>query len=237
IPLTTVCSVASGSIVPSPNNSVGGGTAFQDVAAISANDVWAVGYAVYTFDVERAVIEHWDGNQWSIVPSPRVAAATGNSFMGVTAVAANSVWAVGSSARSDGTSQTLVMHWDGSRWSIVPSPNVGASGELIRVDAVSANDIWAVGYYAAGAPSEQHMLILHWNGTQWSIVPGPALSASTFLRGVAAISANDVWAVGSVGSANNESLTLHWNGAQWSRVPSPSGWLVDVSAVSANDVW
>src|SRR5215469_8327574 len=39
-------------------------------------------------------------------------------------------------------------HWDGTQWSIVPSPNPGAFiNELSGVAAISANDVWAVGIY------------------------------------------------------------------------------------------
>jgi hypothetical protein len=63
--------------------------------------------------------------------------------------------------------------------------------------AVSANDIWAVGYfyYSSGSFFGPHTLIEHWDGSNWSIVGSPG-SASWQLNGVAAVSANDVWAVG-----------------------------------------
>jgi hypothetical protein len=56
-------------------------------------------------------------------------------------IAANDVWDVGG---SDG--ETLVEHWDGSIWSVVPSPNVGTGGNsLSGVAVVGANDVWTVG--------------------------------------------------------------------------------------------
>ena len=62
--------------------------------------------------------------------------------------------------------ETLILHWDGSRWSQVPSPNVsGGANQLFGITAISANDIWAVGT-AGGAP-----LAMRWNGSDWSVVP------------------------------------------------------------------
>jgi hypothetical protein len=36
-----------------------------DLAVVSANNVWAVGW-----DISHSVIEHWGENDWSVVPSP-----------------------------------------------------------------------------------------------------------------------------------------------------------------------
>jgi hypothetical protein len=34
-------------------------------AAVTSNDVWAVGW-----DLSKSIIEHWNGRRWSVVPSP-----------------------------------------------------------------------------------------------------------------------------------------------------------------------
>src|SRR5437867_209248 len=74
----------------------------------------------------------------------RSAALTANAdgvLVGVDAVAANDVWAVGSFSGG-----TLTLQWIGSAWSIVPSPNVkGYDSQLSGVAAISSNDVWAVG--------------------------------------------------------------------------------------------
>src|SRR5437870_2569475 len=95
---------------------------------------------------------------------------------------------------------------------------------LQAVDGTSADDIWAVGY------ARDLTLILHWNGTEWSIVLSPSIVNYSYFYGVAATSPNDVWAVGyhsdSIygGCDTLECYTLieHWDGMQWSVVPSPS---------------
>ena len=78
----------------------------------------------------------------------------------------------------------------------------------------------------------------------WSVVPSPNGNSNSVLSGVAAVSANDVWAVGSDSNSNfvTRSLTEQWNGKQWSVVKSPSPGsfstqLEGVAAVSATDVW
>jgi hypothetical protein len=125
---------------PDPEGEVRGH--LDDVAAVSANNMWAVG----TFNW-RTLIKHWDGVRWSIVLSPNQSTRSQH-LTAVSVVSANDVWAVGSYERVDTTlpSSTLILHWDGSIWSVVPSPNGGAGdNSLSDVAAVSANDVWAVG--------------------------------------------------------------------------------------------
>ncbi|MCF8884154.1 hypothetical protein L5849_15795, partial [Erythrobacter sp. SN021] len=63
------------------------------------------------------------------------------------------------------------------------------------------------------------------------------------LFGVAAVSAADVWAVGSflTTSSIQQALFEHWNGRKWSTVRSPATGagtvMFAVASVSANDVW
>ena len=81
----------------------------------------------------------------------------------------------------------------GPAWSVVPSPNTGASDSLNGVAALSSADVWAVGDSITGT---HHTLTEHWNGTTWSTVPSPNLDQYSSLNGIAAISSSDVWAVG-----------------------------------------
>ena len=89
-------------------------------------------------------------------------------------------------------------HWNGTAWSVVPSPSPGTDGNYLNgVAAVSANDVWAVGYYAsvAGMPDADRALERHsWVSGPPS--PNPGTGTNGILNGVAAVSANDVWAVG-----------------------------------------
>ena len=104
----------SWSVVAAPNNSTNG--ALLSVSGTSANDIWAVGRMFRHPNVE---ILHFDGQTWSNVaaPSPFFESV----LSGVTALAPNNVWAVGET--NVGPIQTLIEHWDGTSWSVVPSPN------------------------------------------------------------------------------------------------------------------
>ena len=90
----------------------------------------------------------------------------------------------------DRASQTLVLHWDGFAWSIVPNPNppVVVDATLNAIAAVSANDVWAVGFYASSGIYQP--LIEHWDGSAWSVAPSPNLSTEyNQLNAVAAMNA------------------------------------------------
>jgi len=196
------------------------GTGLQAVAAVSTNDVWAVGNASNASGVSQTLIEHWNGKQWSIVASPSPSTQT-NFLLGVTAVSTNDVWAVGSFRNASGAFQTLTLHWDGTTWSIVPSPSPdGAFNDLFGVAAVSTTDVWAVGDSGSGTLIEQ------WNGSSWNVVSSPNPSTlANLLFAVAIVSATDIWAVGESQNATSgiaQTLIEQWNGSSWSVVSSPN---------------
>jgi hypothetical protein len=237
-------------IFSSPNT--GQTNLLNGVTAVSASDAWAVGYAYAANSQELTITQHWDGTSWSTVPSPNPgttqacgdAAYVGNELWSVAALSANDVWAVGNLCKP-GTSKTLTMHWDGIGWAVVPSPNKSLldDSELSSVSALSSNDVWAVGNYQVAFQYEWETLVEHWNGTAWNIVPSPNPSGSqvTYLTGVSAVSATDIWAVGYSGGGTKP-LIEHWNGIAWSIVPAPYSSRSDfnslyaVTAISANDV-
>jgi hypothetical protein len=213
------------------------------VSAVSANDVWAVGRYITSSGTTQSLVMHWDGTEWSVVSSPNPGTSY-NTLDGVWAVSANDIWAVGYYFSGSDTPRTLVMHWDGGTWTVVPSPNIGASSNFLSaVSAVSADDVWASGYYLNGFVIET--LMVHWDGTEWSVVPSPNVGTdSNTLRDVTAISSNDVWAVGDYYDNNliGRTLVMHWDGTDWTVIPSPNvgsnhNVLHGVEAVSTNDVW
>ncbi|HKP53854.1 MAG TPA: S-layer homology domain-containing protein [Chloroflexia bacterium] len=215
----------SWSIVSSPNI---GDSRLKSVSAVSSDDVWAVGRDGSTTNGQNLIL-HWDGTEWSIVPSPNASSIEDN-LMGVSALLSDDAWAVGvywDDAQQ--TRLTLTMHWDGSTWSIIPSPNDGSIAMLNGVEAISADDVWAVGHNNSGA------LTMHWDGSMWSIVPSPNSTAD--LYAASATASDDVWAVGSI-SGSMGALIIHWNGTQWTQHSNIHGdSFADVAAVWAGDAW
>jgi S-layer homology domain len=226
------------SIIASPNAGTDSNS-LSAIAAVAANDIWAVG-AADLYSTWQPLIEHWNGSSWSIVAGPSI--GTNGRLDGVAAIAADDVWAVGAYT-GDTYSRTLIEHWNGSTWSVVPSPNGGPRGNVLRGVAVAGpSDVWAVGYYYDWG---WWPLLLHWNGSTWDTEPSPPIERTLagYFLGVAALAPNDVWAVGYAEySGAEQTLIEHWNGSAWSVVPSlgpgsHDNRLVAVAVRAANDVW
>jgi hypothetical protein len=180
----------------------------------------------------------------NLATSPTV---TRSILTATTAIAANDIWSVGFANLAPNPQQLLAEHWNGSSWSVVPTPNpAGAAGgsQFHGVAAAATNDVWAVGQtltFDNTTGYTWHPLVEHWNGSAWSIVATPTLSTSAVLNAVTVISSTNVWAVGALGSGNSGNLIEHWDGTRWSVVAAPNnstnGALLSVSGTSATDIW
>ena len=230
--------------VPSPTPKTGG--ALFGVTATSATNAWAVGCAgncFQGFGGIKTLILHWNGVAWKQVPSP--SPGNGSALSSVTAASANSAWAVGCTAfcfLHSVAPQTVILHWNGTAWTQVPSPAQARIGALNGVTATSASNVWAVGCagHCFGPMATTRTMIVHWNGTAWKYVASPSPASNSVLAAVTATSASNTWAVG---YTRNRYRTLieRWNGTGWTRVssPNPAGGsaLIGVAATSATNAW
>lgn len=198
------------------------------VTARSANDVWAVGRYIHDYgggdSFQLGLAEHWDGVNWTFFPTPLD--TNGNLVLAsVSAASANDVWAVGVDAFIKGFGHdALIEHWNGASWSILPSPTAGGVIEEFQgVVALSATNAWAVGWSSmAQAGQFAKTFVAHWDGKSWTTTPSPNVaSRNNNLYGIAAASANAIWAVGdSTNSSTSQTLVEQWNGSAWTIAPS-----------------
>jgi hypothetical protein len=220
-------------VVPTPATTGGTKSILFGVANLGGGNAWAVGRSA----ANRALVEHWNGSAWTIVPTPDPVAPAGSTFSGstltaVSARAANDIWAVGNFSAAKGTNSnsfTLTMHWNGSVWTIVSSPNPataspvnGVRQTLNGVVEISPGDAWAVGNTVdtvSGSFLPDKPIALHWNGAAWSVATLPNLG-SGLLASVSASSPTSVWAAGPAGG--NTSV-LHFNGTAWTPESTPVG--------------
>jgi hypothetical protein len=126
---------------------------------ISPSDIWVFGQPY--FPGAGLGAWHYNGHTWSAV-------ASGGGLQGGSALSANNIWAV------DGSD---IAHWNGSAWSrtsvshLLP-PRQELNGPMLTgIFAQSADSVYAIGNGGLedeGGP----LVILHWNGHQWSKVAG-----------------------------------------------------------------
>jgi hypothetical protein len=201
------------------------------VVAISPTNAWAVGgYDTGGTGLNHMLIERWDGQRWSLVKTPDFPNTRLNA---VDAISANDVWAVGPAGTT--------LHFDGTKWSKVPSPNPG--GRVDSMNAVSAlvgNDVWSVGTMSGGHPFDGLTFSMHWDGTGWKVARSPSPSSGDEANGVSVLPGGEAWMVGVYfpDAFTNKPLTEHFSGGRWTVVPAPQTSNLDgVAAVASNDVW
>jgi hypothetical protein len=232
----------------------------EAVSCTVSSNCWAVGtFASNGAGLNQAL--HWNGTNWSqvTVPSPGgTASGDSSELFGVHCKLSTNCWAVGD-YENGGPELNEALHWNGSKWSVVPTPAPGGRtsssvNELFDVWCTGASNCWAAGDYGGFSGPNETVFnqALRWNGTKWSVVSTPSpggtgANDASVLKSVRCTSAGNCWAVGdyqSGGPGLNEAL--RWNGTSWSLVttPDPGGtaagdfsYLAGLSCSSATSCW
>ena len=203
---------SSWKIVSSPNPGTSR-SQLSGVTAVSATNLWAVGYYSNNTGIAQTLIEQWNGSSWKVVSSPNIGTYY-NELNGVAAVSSTDIWTVGIYSTGSGTTQTLIEQWNGTSWQVVSSPNPGTrNNSLSSVAAVSSTTLWAAGAYANSMSGPAQTLIEHWNGTTWQVIFSPNVgTGNNLLNGVVAMSATNLWAVGTyANNGNSQTLTEEYS--------------------------
>ncbi|HYP19625.1 MAG TPA: S-layer homology domain-containing protein, partial [Chloroflexia bacterium] len=205
---------------------------------------WAVGHTDGFGVTPEAILLGWNGSAWEAVTLSLPAGST--ELVDVSARAHNDVWAVGSTDPGSGR-RTLVLHYDGTTWSQWTSPNQGAGdNELESVVAIAPNDVWAAGKYQPGPDSEKSLL-MHYDGSAWSIVPSPSPGSRDRVLDLAAVSSYNVWGVGSTQASDvsspiwgMQSLAMQLNKCpctiQFNDAPAGSPFYENVRCLACRDI-
>ena len=178
---------------------------FYGVGASSPSDAWTTGFSAKTKGsaLPQPLIRHWTGKAWRVVTLPaKTAKAWAKQTPIITQVgvsSARSVWVFNSL-------QGSYLRLDGSRWSLGQLPGASEkSGALVLITAVkvfSGTDVWAFGLRST-ISGTQSPYAARYNGSKWAQVTVPALpSGGGGISAVAAVSANDIWAVESSTSSS-----------------------------------
>jgi hypothetical protein len=121
----------------SPGHVPANGADFFGLAVINRSDAWAVGNSLNG----KALTENWTGHAWRVVPNP----AKGL-LISVTGTAPGNVTAVGHNTTQNGPTKGIILSWNGSAWTSVKVPKVGATEELYSAAAAVGGSLtWAFG--------------------------------------------------------------------------------------------
>jgi len=144
--------------VPGPH--VNDFQALYGVSFSRADDGWAVGEQFPSGGRSRTLVAHWNGSSWAAMPSPNP--SPGNDVLSsVSADSTSDAWAVGIYQASPSVTDSLILRWDGSACTQVPSPNPDPQYNILTGVSVNAGDVWAVGYTVPGGVITEPLVVHH----------------------------------------------------------------------------
>ncbi len=252
-------------VTSSPQLSGKGGY-LQVIAIVTPDDIWAIGEQfprempgggpAGEVSGSTALIEHWDGKNWTLVASPESkpdpqSATVVNS---ITVISAHDIWIAGAWVNhglNPNTQTALLEHWDGQKWTRVLDESAleqDTSAGAILSSTVNAGGQVLAGGTQIGNDQVYHAYLERWDGQQWHKVDTSSLGLhATNITALSAVSNSDMWAiVEKVTTSGGSSLLRtieHWNGTTWQQISAP-GWLVGknlntwrILALGPRNVW
>jgi hypothetical protein len=222
-------------VAATPQLSSGG--VFDAVATTPSGDAWAVGSQFTDDGGSLTLAEHWNGHGWEVLPTPNVYGLPGdfNELVDVGVVSDSDIWAVGVADRTGAKEKSIVVHWNGVKWTL--SPAKGKVTALTAVSMVSSSYGLAVGQLSPPGVAVTAGLD---HGT-WSAqkLPGPD---GQLLHDVRALSKKEAWVVGShlVGGSSVPFIDHFIKGTGWTGVPpgtADSGVFWALAMSSSGDMW
>lgn len=219
----------------------------QSISSVGTDDAWAVGG---TYEAGPgvlgntsslgALIEHWDGSSWRIVPNP-VADEPDAVLRSVDARSATDVWAVGLRI-TDGDYRALIEHYDGAGWSVVTPPADNGRSGMRAVDVAPDGTVVAVGsQLMPGTETDAVALVDVFDGTSWHRADLPDFGNGR-LDAVYTAGAGSIWALFTVPDGTH--TFVRWDGTSWTTLeaPGPRGvglgyYLAAIDGTGPNDVW
>jgi hypothetical protein len=222
VPLIESWNGATWSISPSPSPSGAQDAVLLGVSCITSSYCTAVGHS-FNGATDQTLVENWNGTAWSITPSPSPSSTGAVTLNSVSCTSTSFCVGAGYYVLSSSSEATLIETWDGTAWSITPSPNPSSTGtvQLLGVSCTSSTFCVAVGYDVASTGGSG-ALIETWDGTTWSLTSSPVPGV---LAGVVCISPSNCTAVGDTSTQPvggvPQTLIQNWDGSVWSVSASP----------------
>src|SRR5690242_2442549 len=140
----------------------------------------------------------------------------------VSYVSPSETWAVGNAGAAQRANQTLIERYNGSAWSVVPSPDQGTGNNALNGVSMIPGAGWAVGY--AQVSGKYQPLALGWDGTHWSIASTGTFPSDALFTGVDTLADGSAWAAGfqRTAAGTRQTLIEQESGGTWAPVASPN---------------
>jgi hypothetical protein len=120
------------------------GASLTAVSCTTPSSCEAVGQGVQNGQVVT-LAESWNGSAWAIQPTPNPSTTLGSQLSAVSCTSATACTAIGwyesSGDRSFGVKQTLAEVWDGTTWSIRPTPSPSTTDNLFQAVSCGAGQV------------------------------------------------------------------------------------------------
>lgn len=205
---------SSWSLTSTPNKT--SSDSLNAVSCTSVNFCMAVGSYMKSSNIDRNLIEEWEGSTWTIVRSPDEGTGD-NSLDGVSCTSERHCVAVGYGTGAQ-YEEGIILTFNGHHWSITSIlSSVHGIYAFSAVSCPSRNFCVAVGHAAKDAGTQS--VIYTWNGSHWNLSNASTLSLT--LTGVSCPTSHFCAAVGNEpGNQHHEypaGVILVFNGVQWSR--------------------
>jgi hypothetical protein len=193
----------------------------NDASFDSESDGWAIGGGTDT--TKNAT--HWNGTDWTPVATPMPDAGDDQPWLTAVDGGGTDVWAAGNTGTVGGGPDGVAFfeHWDGSQWTLIEPklPQEFTAYSISDINVAGADDAWAVGSAYQGQVSVP--LIMHWDGSDWSMQKTPNQPTGTMTT--TTIVDGEVWA-GGFGSVDNSPiaavpLLMHLVDGEWTTVKTP----------------
>lgn len=226
------------SIVPSPNDGAGNNQ-LTGVSCTSTTHCVAVGQRMSTVYVPLALV--WDGTAWTSAVIP-AQGSLANYLNDVDCVSATECMAVGSYSSGVGATSTLALLWNGTVWTLAPSPvfYMSTTARFRGVSCFAASGCVAVG--DADPSGLVSNLAARWDGSSWTIDPalsGFSLTSPRLYR-VSCLSSSECVAGGRGSNSSAYAGTIfEWDGSTWTETvvvsdPIESAEILGVACVQSD---
>jgi hypothetical protein len=195
------------------------------VAASSPSNAWLIGDGEKS-SMPVSIVDRWTGRTWVSAHFPTLSA--GRYPASVATSGPTDVWVLAGD---------LIYHWNGKKWSKVPTPD-GTNGYPNTLVTVGAKNAFAGGEYYDTSTQEYVTAIWHWNGKTWTTT---VLGVGT-AEAVLAAGGGTAWYLGIKVLADDHYAPriMRWTGHAWAsasvgKAPNPYASLQSIAVNSSTD--